>query len=86
MIGANFNARRSAPSAIVKTWVRRHCSLGDDVTVLVAQLACAEPGCPPTETVISILDSNSTTSVRLHKPLSEVTERDIVAAFETTNG
>lgn len=86
MIGAKFDARRSAPSAIVKTWVRRHCNLGDHVTVLVAQLACVEPGCPPTETVISILDSKSTTSVHLPKALSEVTERDVVTAFETTSG
>jgi hypothetical protein len=86
MIGANLNARRSTPSAIVKNWVRHHRSLGEDVTVLVAQLACSEPGCPPTETVISILDNNSTTSVHLHKPLSEVTECDVVAAFEKTTG
>lgn len=82
MIGPDFGARRSTPAtSTVKTWVRHHLGPNDDATVMVAELACREPGCPPTETVISILEPGATRSVHFHKPINEITEPDIAAAF-----
>ncbi|MEE4588157.1 hypothetical protein ACFV27_21065 [Streptomyces antimycoticus] len=38
--------------------VRRLLGLDDDTGVVIRQLACAEPGCPPLETVIAVLPVN----------------------------
>lgn len=52
VIGPDFQSRRSATAtSAVKTWVRSHLRLDDAVTVLVAELPCREPGCPPRETI-----------------------------------
>lgn len=42
-------------SAQVKRWAREHLC-DDDATLVVSELACTEPGCPPIETVIAVLD------------------------------
>lgn len=39
----------------LKAGVRETLQLNPDETVVVQQLACAEPGCPPVETVIAVL-------------------------------
>ncbi|UXA17584.1 hypothetical protein [Mycobacterium sp. SMC-4] len=40
---------------LLKGVVREELGLDDDVTVIVQQLACVEPDCPPVETVIAVL-------------------------------
>ena len=45
---------RSAHTRQVKQWVRELLVDGDAVTVMVGELECAEPGCPPRETVIAL--------------------------------
>lgn len=50
----------SAPTAYVselKDIVRSTLSLGTDQVVLIQQLACCEPGCPPVETVVAVMGS-----------------------------
>ena len=37
----------------VREWVRARFALGEDTAILVAEVACAVPGCPPIETVIA---------------------------------
>jgi hypothetical protein len=49
----------------------------DDVTVLVTELACTEPGCPPVETVIALLSDGGNTQYKVHKPVAEVTLDDL---------
>lgn len=43
------------PTAVarVKDWTRHTVGVEDDIGVMVKQLACTEPGCPPVETVIA---------------------------------
>eukprot|EP01049_Picozoa_sp_SAG25_P018354 SAG25_NODE_5231_length_684_cov_3.006838_1_plen_70_part_10 len=36
-----------------------------DVTLMVAEIECKEPGCPPVETVVSILDPANPQKVKL---------------------
>jgi hypothetical protein len=36
----------------VKAWTRARFKLANGATILVAELACALPGCPPLETVV----------------------------------
>jgi hypothetical protein len=39
----------------VKTWVREVLRLPEETAVMVTELQCLEPGCPPLETVIAVL-------------------------------
>jgi len=62
----------------IKQWVIETFELGEDVSVLVTELQCSEPGCPPLETVIAIMGADKTKKQhKLHKPLAEVTPADI---------
>jgi hypothetical protein len=67
----------SANTANVKRWVRELFVLSDDATVMVTELRCSEPGCPPLETVIAILSENGNRQYKLHKPIEEVVEDDV---------
>lgn len=74
--------RKPAPERIaaVKVWVGELFGLSDSATVVVTELACREPGCPPLETVIAVLDGAGGQWKRsLHKGVSEVTREDIAA-------
>lgn len=51
--------------------MRTTLSLPEDTTVTVSQLSCREPGCPPLETVIAILD-DPPRRWTIHRPLAEI--------------
>lgn len=51
----------------------------DDVTVMVTQIECREPGCAPIETVVSLLVVGAPRKAKVFKPVSEVTEDDLRA-------
>jgi hypothetical protein len=65
-------------TAALKAVVRDVLALHDDQTVVIQQLACVEPGCPPVETVVAVLSAKSPPQRwTLHLPLSNVTPEDI---------
>jgi hypothetical protein len=75
---------KKAPSleraAQIKEWVSRHFELPQSATVIVSELRCPEPGCPPLETVIALFhEDGRSTQRKLHKALAEVTETDVRA-------
>lgn len=53
----------------------------DNVTIMVTELTCTEPGCPPRETVIALMHPGAPVQYKIHKPLREVNPDDIAAAF-----
>jgi len=62
----------------IKQWVRQNWSLPQALTVMVSELQCAEPGCAPRETIIAIFNAGGVShQSKLHKALTEVTEKDI---------
>ena len=62
----------------IKDWIRSDLSLPDQFSILVTELKCSEPGCPPIETVVAILGSGSEQyQQKVHLPIEEVTESDI---------
>lgn len=64
----------------IKTWVRTTWSLPDDTTVMVTELECREPGCPPIETVIALLEGpGKITQHKIHKMASDVSQADVEA-------
>jgi hypothetical protein len=65
-------------TAQVKAWVAAALPPDDTRTILVTELACAEPGCPPVETVIALLGDEER-RWKLHKPIAALTESDVRA-------
>lgn len=48
-----------------------------DVMVMVTQIECKEPGCPPCETVISLLIVGAPRKAKVYKPVAEVSVEDL---------
>jgi len=66
----------------VKAWTLEALGLGQDAVVSVTELTCAEPGCPPVETVLAVFDPSGPTRLgRIHKATRDLTEADVIAAF-----
>jgi hypothetical protein len=63
--------------AAIKGWVAQAFGLPDGAAVAVLELRCAEPGCPPLETVIALLDRPGQRQYKLPKGLAEVTFDDV---------
>ncbi|MGV0743760.1 hypothetical protein [Mycolicibacterium sp. XJ870] len=60
----------------LKAVVRTTIGLSLDTTVLIQQLACTEPGCPPVETVVAVL-SSSRTIWKLPIPTADIAVADL---------
>ncbi len=62
----------------VKAWVRELMTVPADAAVLVTELRCTEPGCPPLETVIAVLDDAvAPRQYKLHRALADITREHI---------
>jgi nitrate reductase delta subunit len=62
----------------VKAWTRERFRLPDDAAILVTELACAVPGCPPIETVVAFwTDGDQRHHFKVFKPVAEVMEDDL---------
>ena len=59
----------------VREWVRARFSLGEGA-ILVAEVTCAVPGCPPIETVIAFWSEERRHHFKVFKPVAEVTDDD----------
>ncbi len=70
------NPGHAAALGRVRAWVRERYSLGESA-ILVAEVACAVPGCPPIETVIAFWFGERRHHFKVFKPVAEVTEEDL---------
>jgi nitrate reductase delta subunit len=61
----------------VREWVRARFRLADDTAILVAEVACAVPGCPPIETVIAFWSDEQRHHFKVFKPAAEVDADDL---------
>ena len=61
----------------VREWTRGRFELADEAAILVAEIACAVPGCPPLETVIAFWSGERRHHAKVFKPVREVTEDDL---------
>ncbi len=69
--------------ARIREWTRASLPPGDPV-VSVTELACAEPGCPPRETVILVMWTDAPAwKARIHKAMPEVSEADVALALRS---
>ncbi len=74
---------RQAPAFLaalesVQGWTRRRFKLKPEAAVLVSEMACRLPGCPPLETVVAFwTEDEQRHQFKLYKPLLDVTYDDI---------
>ncbi|MFL6799594.1 MAG: hypothetical protein ACJ8F3_19525 [Xanthobacteraceae bacterium] len=62
----------------LKDWTRARFNLGLDAPILVAEVACGLPGCPPLETVVAFwTDDGRRHQFKLFTPATEVVEADL---------
>ena len=54
----------------------------DDVTVMVNEMQCFEPGCAPLETVVTLLAGQSLV-FKIFKPVAEVVPDDVSQALQS---
>ena len=65
----------------VRDWTRTRFALTDDETVMVSEVACSVPGCPPIETHLVFWTGAGRHHFKIFKPLAEVVEDDLPPAF-----
>jgi nitrate reductase delta subunit len=68
----------------VRDWTRARFALTDDETVMVSQVTCSVPGCPPIETHLVFWTAAGRHHFKIFKPLTEVIEDDLPPAFMKT--
>jgi hypothetical protein len=64
----------------VQAWVRQQFRLPPQAVVMVTELACQLPGCPPLETVITFWDAPEATirhHYKIFKPVAQVQQDDL---------
>ena len=66
----------------VKVWTRERFKLADDAAILVSEIACALPGCPPLETVVAFwTEGDKRHQFKLFKPAADVIADDLPPAW-----
>jgi hypothetical protein len=64
----------------IKAWVIEALALPAEATVMVTELACKEPGCPPIETVIAVLRGpKDTLQFKAHRAAVDLDKDAVVA-------
>src|SRR5580698_407559 len=62
-------------------WTRARFKLAQDETIMVSELSCTDPGCPPIETHVVFWSDAGRHHIKIFKPLAEVAEDDLPPAF-----
>src|SRR5947209_7489045 len=62
----------------VRGWTRAQFSLPEDGSVLVTEIACGLPGCPPIETIVAFWsDAGERHQFKIFKPVEQVVQEDL---------
>ena len=66
----------------VEAWTRLRFKLADDAVVLVSEIACGLPGCPPLETVVAFwTQGDARHQFKVFKPVVDVLMDDLPPAW-----
>jgi nitrate reductase delta subunit len=71
----------SAAPDRVRAWTQARFKLTEDDTVMVSEVTCGVPGCPPIETHVVFWTTLGRHHFKVFKPLAEVTKDDLPPAF-----
>ena len=75
---------RSPNLSALKASVRQLLDLDDETAVMIRQLDCTEPGCPPVETVVAVLPmQGEARRWTLHRPVDQITPADLQELVHT---
>lgn len=75
---AKLGAEHRAAIGRVKDWVRARFSLAEGDAIMVNQIECSLPGCPPLETVVAFwAEDGERRHYKIFKPTVEVVEDDL---------
>lgn len=67
----------------VKGWASELLELAPEDSLVVSELECAEPGCPPHETVVLIARAEEpTVQLKVGKPVADVVRLDLEVAID----
>ncbi len=78
---------QSAAIDRVKERTRQRFTLADDVPILVAEVACGLPGCPPLETVVAFWTAHDQRhQFKLFKPVAAVVAQSACLDEERFDG
>ena len=83
-IGPALNRDPAHAAAVerVRAWTRQRFALAEETAVLVAQVSCSLPGCPPLETVVAFWTDEATRhQFKLFKPVAAVVLDDLPPAW-----
>ena len=61
----------------VREWTRQRFKLPPEAAILVSELECRLPGCPPLETVIAFWDNDKRHHFKLFKQVTKVAPDDL---------
>ena len=70
--------QNSALTERVRGWTRQRFELSDDETVMVSEIACQVPGCPPIETHVVFWTAAGRHHFKIFKPLAAVSEFTVI--------
>ena len=66
-----------AALARVRDWTRQRFGLDEEATIMVSQVSCRLPGCPPLETVVAFWIGETRHRFKLFKPVADVVAGDL---------
>jgi len=75
------NAEHGAALDRVRDWTRVRFKLADDETVMVLEIPCTVPGCPPIETHVVFWTASGRHHFKIFKPVAEAIADDLPPAF-----
>jgi len=87
MVAAEVHSLKKAPEhlealARVREWTRERFRLAETATILVTEIACGLPGCPPLETVVAFWTEDARRhQFKVFKPVRDVTSDDLPFAW-----
>jgi hypothetical protein len=62
----------------IRGWTRQRFKLAPELAILVSEMACSLPGCPPLETLVAFWTADERRhQFKLYKPMAEVIYDDI---------
>jgi hypothetical protein len=66
----------------VRNWTRARFALSEEAAIVVAEVACGLPGCPPVETVVAFWTADATRHhFKIFKRVEEVVRDDLPYAW-----
>ena len=81
MLGFTKKVPDASALAQVRDWTRERFRLADDETIMVSEMACGAPGCPPIETHVVFWTAAGRHHFKVFKPLADTGEDDLPPAF-----